>query len=223
MASWMIHLRIADALLDKIANLDRTAFVMGNIAPDSGVPNSDWSAFSPPKTVTHYHVAQVGSKSKRIDIDAFRADYFSQQQIQSYSKKAFSFFLGYYVHLLTDIEWSEKISLPAIMQHSEESSRNRTAFIDKMKEDWYDLDFRYLHEHPNFRAFQIYEQAEGFRNEFMKEFSEDAFDNRREYICGFYRGTEHGILYRDYPYLNPEQADKFVEEAVDFIMRKIPV
>lgn len=219
MASWMVHLRIADALIDKFAYIDQTAFVMGNIAPDSGVPNSDWSVFSPPKSVTHYYTAQAGSKTKTIDIDAFCADYFSQMHIQSYSKTAYSFFLGYYIHLLTDIEWSEKISQPAIRQHPEEYAENKAAFIERMKEDWYDLDFRYLHEHPDFRAFRIYEHAEGFKNEYMKEFSAEAFDDRRKYICGFYRGDEHGLLYREYPYLDPEQADKFVQETVEKICR----
>lgn len=35
MASWMIHLRVADLLTDRIPGLDKTAFVVGNIAPDS--------------------------------------------------------------------------------------------------------------------------------------------------------------------------------------------
>jgi len=43
MASWMVHLRIADCLLDKFVHLDKTAFVMGNIAPDSGVPTEGGS------------------------------------------------------------------------------------------------------------------------------------------------------------------------------------
>ena len=47
MASWMIHLRIADKLLDRLANIEITEFIMGNIAPDSGVPNEDWSVFTP--------------------------------------------------------------------------------------------------------------------------------------------------------------------------------
>ena len=46
MASWMVHLRIADRLLDEIEKIDATAFVMGNIAPDSGVPNENWSQIS---------------------------------------------------------------------------------------------------------------------------------------------------------------------------------
>lgn len=214
MASWMIHLRIADAFINTIKELDRTAFVMGNIAPDSGVPNSDWSSFSPPKAVTHY----IRPADKGIDVDAFCAAYFTPRHISSYSLKEYSFFLGYYIHLLTDIQWSAKISRPTIKHHSEEYAENKKAFTEKMKEDWYDLDFRFLHEHPNFRAFQIYEQAEGFQNDYMEEFSRDALDDRRKYICGFYRSEEHGELYRDYPYLTPAQADAFVQETVDHII-----
>ena len=40
-----------------------------------------------------------------------------------------------------------------------------TQFVWKNKEDWYDLDFRYLEEHPDFRAFRIYEQFKGFKND----------------------------------------------------------
>ena len=32
MASWMVHLRVADELLMQIESLDEQAFVMGNIA-----------------------------------------------------------------------------------------------------------------------------------------------------------------------------------------------
>lgn len=41
MASWMVHLRIADLLLSQISGLCPTEFIVGNIAPDSGVPNED--------------------------------------------------------------------------------------------------------------------------------------------------------------------------------------
>lgn len=54
MASWMVHLRIADKLLEEIYNLSTTEFVVGNIAPDSGIPNKDWSAFTPSGDVSHF-------------------------------------------------------------------------------------------------------------------------------------------------------------------------
>ena len=212
MASWMIHLRITDLLLDRIPGLDETAFVFGNIAPDSGVPNADWSVFTPSKSVSHY---QDNLEDKTtINIDRFLREYFSPELIRSYSLREFSFFLGYYTHLLSDIEWAAEIAYPSLAAHPEKARKDRTAFIWEMKRDWYDLDFRYLLEHPDFRAFNIYEQAVGFKNDLMDTFSQDAFEHRREYIRGFYRG-EHGELYREYPYLTPEQADGFVEETVE--------
>jgi hypothetical protein len=54
----------------------------------------------------------------------------------------------------------------------------------------------------------------------MDIFSEDAFDNRREYICGFYHG-EHGELYRDYPYLAPDHADRFVQRTATRILAEL--
>ena len=210
MASWMIHLRIADQLTDRIKDLDETSFIMGNIAPDSGVPSADWTVYNPPKSVSHY-------KTKRedetfFDIDRFISEHFTAGIIRSYSRREFSFFLGYYVHLLTDVDWTKDIYRPCIEAHADQSGKDKIAFIWEMKRDWYDLDFRYLEEHPDFRAFSVYEKAAGFRNDFMDIFSEDAFDNRREYICGFYRG-EHGELYREYPYLTPDQADLFVNRT----------
>ena len=210
MASWMIHLRIADLLADSVRDLDETAFVMGSIAPDSGVPSADWTAYFPPKSVSHYKTRKEDETF--FDIGRFVREHFSPDLIRSYSRREFSFFLGYYVHLLTDVEWTMEIYRPAMEAHAGRAEKDKNAFVWEMKRDWYDLDFRYLEEHPDFRAFRIYENAAGFRNDFLDIFSKDAFDSRREYICGFYRG-EHGELYRDYPYLSPEQADRFVRRC----------
>ena len=160
MASWMIHLRIADGLLDRIPGLDETAFVMGNIAPDSGVPNEDWSAYSPPKDVSHYKVKR-GNESV-FDLDRFITEHFSPELIRSYSLREFSFFLGYYAHLLTDMEWIKEVLHPSFAAHPDKAEKDRTAFVWELKRDWYDMDFRYLKEHPDFRAFRIYEQSDGF-------------------------------------------------------------
>lgn len=54
MASWMVHLRIADLLMSELENVEKTEFVVGNIAPDSGVPSEDWSYYTPPKVISHF-------------------------------------------------------------------------------------------------------------------------------------------------------------------------
>ena len=213
----MVHLRIADKFLDELKDIDETAFVLGNIAPDSGVPNEDWSVFTPPKNVTHFKTDP--SNDGFFDVAEFCRQYFSDDKIRHYSKKEYSFFLGYYVHLLTDIEWTEKMWEFLSKNYHDEFVNNKSRLVWTAKEDWYDIDFLYLHQHPDFRAFSIYENAVNYDNEFMDIFSRDAFENRRQYICGYYRSDNHGELFREYEYLTPEEAEEFVEVTVRKILR----
>ena len=123
MASWMIHLRIADKLLTLLHGIDETAFVMGNIAPDSGVPNADWSEFYPPKTVTHFY--KKTESGKVMDVASFCKSYFNENLIRSYSVKEYSFFLGYYFHLLTDVRWAEVTHSVLKKEHPEAYVENK--------------------------------------------------------------------------------------------------
>ena len=213
----MVHLRIADILLDNIEGLDESAFVLGNIAPDSGVPNKDWSAFTPPGNVTHYRTDPEDKTF--IDIEKYVNEYITKDKIAGYSKREYSFFLGYYTHLLTDVEWAKMTHSEGVTEeNARKENMSLSDFIWKNKEDWYDLDFLYLEQHPDFRAFNLYEKAEDITNVFMSEFAPDAFENRREYICGYYRSDNHGDLHRDYKYLTKERSDRFVTETASLIL-----
>lgn len=211
MASWMVHLRIADKLLDRIPGLSATEFIVGNIAPDSGVPNDDWSAFSPPTVISHFK-----SDSRNADPDSFAVKYWTTERQSQYSCREYSFFVGYLTHLLTDVRWVRDIYAPSKIKFADLYTSNKRKFVQAVKEDWYDLDFKYLRDHPDFRAFRLYLGAAGFVNEFMEEFSPDAFDNRRQYITGWYlEGKEN--LDREYPYLTEAEMDAFVERIADEI------
>ena len=209
MASWMIHLRVADKLLDRIPGLSPIEFIMGNMAPDSGVPNEDWSRFTPPTAVSHFR-RDDGSGKKNIDLDAYLRRYFSPALTAGYDEKQYAFYLGYYTHLLTDVFWSDRVAWPT-----------RQQFPDtdwwEIKKDWYGQDFLYLKNHPGFRAFRAYLGSVGFVNTYLDFFAPDAFDDRRAYITSFYLSEQDG-LDREYPYFTAEQADRFVTEAVDAIM-----
>ena len=207
MASWMVHLRIADKLLDKIPNLSPIEFIVGNIAPDSGVPNTDWSAFSPPTKISHFKTS-----SSKANPDAFAAKYWTQELRSGYDEQQYAFFLGYLTHLLTDVAWVDDIYDPSKVKFSVLLNADPDNFIWKLKQDWYDLDYKYLRDHPGFRAFRVYLGAVGFRNDFMGEFSPDAFDNRRQYITDFYlQGREN--LDREYPYLTEAEMDTFTNRT----------
>lgn len=219
MASWMVHLRVADKLLDHIDGITDTEFIVGNIAPDSGVPNADWTVYTPPKKVSHFKTYREDGTSK-IDVENYMEQYFTVEKRADYSREQYSFFLGYLTHLLTDKEWVAHIYKPGIARYQEAYAEDSDNLLWSFKKDWYDLDFLYLKKHPDFRAFQIYENAVGFVNRYMDIFAEDAFENRREYITGFYRSGREDIE-REYQYLTEAQADQFVEDCVETVLKKL--
>lgn len=223
MASWIIHLRIADELLRHLDPVDETAFVFGNMAPDSGVPNEDWSAFYPPTSVSHFKKEKEKKDPLKstIDVGAFRDRYLNDAKVRGYSLREYSFFLGYYAHLLTDVRWTETVYADLLRSHPEACAADKKKLVRTAKEDWYDLDFLYLEAHPDFHAFSVYEKAESFENKYMDIFSKDAFENRRAYICGFYHSDGHGDLHRKYQYLTPEQADDFVGSTAAWLLPQL--
>lgn len=218
MASWMVHLRIADRLLDSLPGLSAVDFVVGNIAPDSGIPNGDWSEFTPSVIVSHFRVDH--SIPKNICIPAFVERYFTPERRTSYTPAQNSFFLGYLVHLMTDQLWSAQVGNALKERFPDQWQADRQGLIVRAKEDWYDLDHKYLRQHPDFRSFRIYSGAIGYQNVFMSEFAPDAFDNRRQYITSFYL-EENDHVDREYPYLTEGQMDGFVTSACAEILSRL--
>lgn len=54
MATWIAHLRVAEKVLEKKLKVNDECFTVGNIGPDSGIPNEDSSSFDPPRDITHW-------------------------------------------------------------------------------------------------------------------------------------------------------------------------
>ncbi len=226
MASWMVHLCIADRLLDELSDVSAEHFIMGNIAPDSGEPNEDWSIYKPDKAVSHYEEAYERERNgrreraKRIRTDLFLSEYFTQEKRAGYTREQDSFYLGYLTHLMTDILWRRNVFDKSMAEYEERAAEDRDALIWELKADWYDLDFLYLKKHPDFRAFRIYSGLAGFKNCYMDQFSKEAFDDRRKYITAFYLAGKDN-LEREYMYLTPEAANQFVGESCADILRQI--
>lgn len=97
MANWITHMMIADRLLERIPGLDRTGFCVGSIAPDCNIENKDWSAFTPPREVTHW---MSGEKKTAVDCERFYECQIAGRIFETEQER--SFYLGYYAHLVTD-------------------------------------------------------------------------------------------------------------------------
>ena len=221
MASWVIHLRVAQGIYEKLGLTHREEFVMGNIAPDSGVPTADGKGFVPDAEVTHFRTIDKNG-IKDVHEDLFTERYFTKEKREGYSTGEYAFYFGYLTHLLTDKLWASKIVYAAKEKFPEVFSQDNEAFWNNIKQDWYDLDFLYLKRHPEFEAFRIYESIREFKNTYLDFFSEDAFEKRKQYIADFYHNGVEAVVARDM-YISVEELDEFVERVVEEIVRQCAI
>ncbi len=219
MASWMIHLRVAQQLYRQLCIEAVDEFVLGNIAPDSGVPAEDGSGYIPEKSVSHFYSWNTNGV-KYIDEELFIRQYFTPERRAAYTKEEDSFFLGYLTHLLTDKIWAREIVIPAKEARSTAYHANRELFWDTIKTDWYDLDFMYLKSNPSFEAFQIYRGSKNIKNTYLDFFPESAFEERRQFILDFYADGVANLVEHD-TYLSKEDMDAFVSSAASEIAARL--
>lgn len=218
MASWIIHLRVAQGLMERTKIDCVTEFIMGNIAPDSGVPNEDGSGFVPSSEVSHYNQKDENG-IKGVQEELFIQSYLTEEQRNNYTKEQYTFYLGYLTHLITDKLWADKIAYSAKLQMEDLFRENNAEFWHFVKRDWYDLDFMYLKKNPDFEAFQIYEKTSGFKNIFLDFFAEDALEKRKEVITDFYHDGVEKVKERE-TYISLKELDAFVSESVDEIIKQ---
>ena len=165
MATWVTHLMIADALLPHFPSLDRRGFCVGSIAPDCNIENEDWTAFTPPREVTHW---MQGDRKSAGDCEAFWQEYLVNRAELIKSEEHRSFLLGYYAHLVADAEfqrfirdgervsavWRRIHACPALHEQSAglpetwDTVKRLVPRAERMREIA-SLEAEYLAEHPD--------------------------------------------------------------------------
>lgn len=213
MATWIAHLRIADYLFRQYPQLDIECFLVGNIGPDCGVPNEDWSEFTPPKLISHWYNGKT-----EIDAEDFRLSYLTEGKRKN--PEDFSFYLGYYVHLLADKAWSRLARRKFAEPLYKDNLDKDPSFIWVAKEDWYGLDHLFLKENRDFIFYTHFAQIREFPNRFFDFYPPDAFTRQVRYIADFYLEF-NGRLDRPFIYLTRQEMDSYVETAIHEITPKV--
>ncbi|MBN2893030.1 MAG: hypothetical protein JXL97_14270 [Bacteroidales bacterium] len=182
-------------------------FIVGNLGPDCGVPNEDWSEFNPATEISHWK----NNKTRTIDSKGFYDKYCS-------TKNCNDFYLGYFTHLLTDSLWSDLVLNSKKEEFKDELSKNNK-FIWLMKEDWYDLDKKYILENE-LLSFLILKQITDFPNIYLDYFPKNAFTQRIKYIVSFYEEKKLNPA-KEYKYLNENEMNLFIKEATVIIEKTV--
>ena len=232
MASWMIHFRVAQAMLDRGAlgecpeRAPAEAFVMGNIAPDSGVPTPE-GGYSPDKNTSHFmrrfEGVPAGQNPERCDPHLFAREWLIPA-LDRGDGVAAAFYLGYLCHLVTDNGWVRDFIYPAKVRFAHlrlvdgaETPEGVARFYAFLKKDWYDMDFLDLRRRPDLPAYRLFLEAPRFDNEFLPFFPADAFEVRRSEIEAFYRKGVAAVEERSV-YISEEEAEAFIERVADEVL-----
>ncbi len=216
MGTWICHLRIAETLLDSLPELDEIAFTFGNLAPDSGVPNADWSQFDPPTEITHFSDKGGGEEAIR-DLEFYRG-YLSDPHVCEDNAR-YSFLLGYWFHLLTDNLWSHRVWRATKAYFSNLVAAKGVVEAGWMvKKDWYDLDHLYVRDHRDSLFWRVYLNAP-LPASYLPFLPDAAVAHQIAHIRKFYGEPEARELNRVYPYLNEASMARFVDGAAASILK----
>lgn len=207
MATWLTHLRIAEKVKEKIADISLSYLMMGSIAPDSGAPDETYRNYNPPKEVTHFKTKEVAGKRK-VDLEGYYEKYLTPQKIITRSDNTRAFLWGYYFHLIADDAWVELVA-PYKKTYESEKHEDKD-FVSVMREEMYALDFVYLDQN----SYDIIDKFKKLKIDinFFNEFEPSYIYECQKRIVDYYE-KERYVLDREYRFFSADKMDRFVDEV----------
>ena len=129
-----MHLIIANRIAEKFSVTNKSAFLLGGIAPDAVTS----------KDLSHFFTGDVQDYSRMIDYSGFLDKYRSSQQMD--------YILGYYTHLIADDLWLKGFYLPWLKNRMEQDPEILGLYHEDFRIlnakllDYYGLDSELLKE-----------------------------------------------------------------------------
>lgn len=215
LATWIVHLRIADVLIKNniIPARFKREFILGSVAPDCGYGKKDsLGDFSPPPEITHW---APGGVKIHCRYNSFLNEYLKGDK----SCADYYFYLGYYIHLITDVIWSATMYLPTKIKYAAEYEANPD-FLKTIKKDWYDLDFKFLSENPDFEPYQILKSNTSV-DDYLPYYEENQLTVQTKFIADYYSSSEEHAFLREYTYLTENDMTNFINSSIEIISMDI--
>jgi len=215
MGTWISHLRIAEYLLPHFPGLDEVTFTFGNLSPDSGIPNADWTEFDPPKEVTHF--LQKGEGEHAIHDLVFYEQYLTDIKPQD-DIRLYSFRLGYFFHLICDIMWAKRIVTATKRDYKELFDKDPKEAVGIVKDDWYGLDQLYVRDHPESSFWRVI-MANPDPPSDLPFVRNEALHQQYAHIRRYYSQQEDKwFLSLPYHYLNEKTMSRMVGDSIEAVL-----
>ena len=215
MGTWISHLRVAENLLGHFSEVDDVTFTFGNLSPDSGIPNADWTEFDPPKEVTHF--LRKGEGEDAIHDLVYYEQYLANIKPEE-DIKLYSFRLGYFFHLICDIMWAKRIGAATKQEFKELFDKDRKKAVSTVKDDWYGLDQLYVRDHPEHIFWRVI-MTNPNPPSYLPFVQDKALHQQYDHIRKFYSEQEDKwFLSLPYQYLNEKTMSRIVDESVEAVL-----
>ena len=204
MPTWANHFRIADKLLPLLTGADTEYFIIGNIAPDCGIPDEGHGVYLPPTGATHFTKEYFYSKKTDCDYPYIFNTFIKDES----DRKKRSFFLGYYVHLFTDCYYANRLFLPIEKRYGD--FRENETLRQTVAAERNNIDFLYFHKNasPSFALFCTYD---GWKEDYPDWYRNGEIARQMKNIVRLY--TENRPKEMVYRYLTPRTMDAFGDEV----------
>ena len=215
MGTWISHLRITEQLLSHFPDVDEVTFTFGNLSPDSGIPNADWTEFDPPKEVTHF--LRKGEEEHAIHDLVYYEQYLKDIELED-DIKLYSFRLGYFFHLICDIMWAKRIVAATKREFKELFEQDRRKAVSLVKDDWYGLDQLYVRDHPEHIFWRVI-MGNPYPPSYLPFVNEQALHHQYDHIRKYYSEQEDKwFLSIPYQYLNETTMTRMVNDSIEAVL-----
>jgi hypothetical protein len=205
-ATWVTHFRITEELMKRDLPVSKNGFLVGNIGPDCGLIGEDGIPV-PPKEITHSYV------DGKMDSAAFYQKHLtSENELLS---EEFSYYLGYYIHLVTDEEWFKLLARKKKEKVYQEIL-DSPDYARLVKRDWYGLDFLYLKNHKENIFWTDFQYITDFP-EYLDIFPKGQTLTQIKNITEFYQ-TSTISEDHEFVYLTAVEVDEFIENTVEVVL-----
>jgi hypothetical protein len=218
MANWLTHLRIAEKVKEKLnLSVDNEKYIIGSIAADSGAVLYDEFGkrkFNPPREISHW---TDGMPVRRM---VFHYERFYDAYVKNeidFSKK--SFYLGYYIHLITDAIWMELVARP-VFERFETHEEYTEKASKQYRADLFDVDLIFLMNNREFKPLELLKTIRNFNNIYLDYFPANAIQVKIEEVIKTYQDFRVDPD-REFPICTYEQYEKMVKLTVNLIVMNL--
>ena len=210
MATWVIHLRVADALRNRwqpLQTLPELPFVVGNLVPDGGVEVSP-HVYVPDSATTHWTPT---GKKRDIDVEAFCRAYLQNPAL---TPEQTAFYRGYEAHLRTDVEWIWQILKP-LKQKLGIAHFTGTPYDGRLRQNLTYLEQAFCRQAKSFQAWELAQQTKAFPNDVLPYYAEDTLTLKLQELRERYAEP---VAPPEQYLVTAGQLDAFVRQTVEQII-----